>query len=70
MNVLWGRFCFVDGNKRTALLAGLTFLKANGHELSFSDDEGEALILSVMNSSDNENIMLTLAEWLKAHRVM
>jgi len=60
---------FVDGNKRTALLSGLTFLKVNGHLLHFSSDEGENLILSVTNSQDNEEIMLTLAEWLKSHQV-
>lgn len=59
---------FMDGNKRTALLAGLTFLKVNGYLLTFSSDEGEDLILSVTNSPDNEEIMLTLAEWLKSHR--
>jgi len=60
---------FVDGNKRTALLSGLTFLKVNGYILAFSDDEGESLILSVTNSPDSEEIMLTLAEWLKTHQV-
>lgn len=58
---------FADGNKRTALLSGLTFLKINGYELDFSEEDGETLILSVTNSPDNEKIMLTLAEWLKAH---
>lgn len=58
---------FIDGNKRTALLSGLTFLKANGIKLSFTEDEGEDLILSVTNSPDTEKIMVTLAEWLKNH---
>ncbi|GEO68293.1 type II toxin-antitoxin system death-on-curing family toxin [Levilactobacillus acidifarinae] len=60
---------FQDGNKRTALLAGLTFLKVDGYRLSFTSDEGESLILSVPDSPDNEEIMLTLAEWLKKHCV-
>ncbi|WP_367294976.1 type II toxin-antitoxin system death-on-curing family toxin [Levilactobacillus yonginensis] len=60
---------FLDGNKRTALISGLTFLRINGHNVYFSDDEGESLILSVTNSPDNEEIMLTLAEWLKNHQV-
>ncbi|KRO06025.1 type II toxin-antitoxin system death-on-curing family toxin [Levilactobacillus parabrevis] len=59
---------FMDGNKRTALLSGLTFLKINGYRLGFSDAEGENLILSVINSPDNEEIMLTLAEWVKKHQ--
>jgi len=58
---------FTDGNKRTALLSGLTFLKINGYHLSFTIDEGEALIMSVTNSSDSEEVMLSLAEWLKGH---
>lgn len=60
---------FVDGNKRTALLSGLTFLKINGYKLHFSQQEGEDLILSVTTSADNEEVMITLAEWLKAHQV-
>lgn len=58
---------FVDGNKRTALLSGLTFLSINGIELDFSTDDGESLILDVTNSSDNDAIMVSLAEWLKGH---
>lgn len=58
---------FIDGNKRTALIAGLTFLKINGIDVKFTTDEGEKLILSVTNSPDSENIMLRLAEWLKDH---
>lgn len=61
---------FADGNKRTALLAGLSFLKANEISLRFSMEEGESLILSVTNSPDNDEVMVTLAEWLKKHRVV
>lgn len=59
---------FIDGNKRTALLSGLTFLSVNGIELNFSTDEGEEIILSITNSQDNEEVMLSLAEWLKSHQ--
>lgn len=58
---------FLDGNKRTALLAGITFLSINGNDLQFSTDEGEALILDVNNSTDDDGIMVSLAEWLKRH---
>ncbi|CAJ1192558.1 type II toxin-antitoxin system death-on-curing family toxin [Companilactobacillus paralimentarius] len=58
---------FIDGNKRTALLSGLTFLSINGIELNFSTDDGESLILNVTNGSDNDSIMVSLAEWLKSH---
>ncbi|MFD1124451.1 type II toxin-antitoxin system death-on-curing family toxin [Lentilactobacillus raoultii] len=60
---------FVDGNKRTALLSGLAFLMVNGETLDFTADEGEKLILSVTNGDDTEEVMLALAEWLKAHRL-
>ena len=58
---------FTDGNKRTALLAGMTFLALNDYHLTFSAQAGEALILDVTNSPDSEEIMVTLAEWLKRH---
>jgi len=58
---------FADGNKRTAIIAGVTFLEANGYKLDFTAEAGESLILSVTNSPDNDRIMLTLAEWLKRH---
>jgi death-on-curing protein len=38
---------FVDGNKRTALAAALTFLEMNGLKLSATKDEVEQLTLSV-----------------------
>ncbi|AUI71186.1 type II toxin-antitoxin system death-on-curing family toxin [Companilactobacillus alimentarius] len=58
---------FIDGNKRTALLSGLTFLSINGIELNFSTDEGENLILDVTNTTDNDDMMITLTEWVKKH---
>lgn len=58
---------FADGNKRTAIIAGVTFLEANGYKLDFTAEAGESLILSVTNSPDDDRIMLTLAEWLKRH---
>ena len=38
---------FVDGNKRTALVVGVTFLLLNGHWLEVSQDEMEAVGLGV-----------------------
>ncbi|MCI1890605.1 MAG: type II toxin-antitoxin system death-on-curing family toxin [Schleiferilactobacillus harbinensis] len=58
---------FVDGNKRTALSATTVFLNLNGYKLVHSDEEGKKLILSVTNAKDTEEVMLTVAEWLKAH---
>lgn len=40
---------FVDGNKRVAAAAALTFMRANGYECTMSDDELEALVLDVVN---------------------
>ncbi|APX72150.1 type II toxin-antitoxin system death-on-curing family toxin [Companilactobacillus allii] len=60
---------FMDGNKRTAILAGLIFLDINGYELEFTADEGEKIILGVTNSADSEETMVSLAEWLKIKAV-
>jgi death-on-curing protein len=41
---------FMDGNKRTALLSALTFLRANGHQFDRMPDQqaAEDLVLSVI----------------------
>lgn len=59
---------FIDGNKRTALLSGLTFLSINDISLKFTTDDGEKIILGVTNDRDTESVMLSLAEWLKLHK--
>lgn len=61
------KHCFMDGNKRTAFLSGITFLYVNGFELDCTTTEGEKMILMVTNNPDNEETMLRLAEWLKKH---
>jgi death-on-curing protein len=38
---------FVDGNKRAALLAGEAFLRLNGKELGFTNQEAEEITLRV-----------------------
>ena len=58
---------FVDGNKRTALVATTFFLLKNGYDLKFNDDEGFKFILAVTNSDDSEKNMKYAADWLKAH---
>lgn len=58
---------FVDGNKRTSLGAAEVFLALNGYRLIHSDEEGKTLILSVTNAKDTEEVMITVAEWLKDH---
>ncbi|ASG80014.1 MULTISPECIES: type II toxin-antitoxin system death-on-curing family toxin [Lactiplantibacillus] len=60
---------FVDGNKRTAFFSGIIFLYANGIRLSYTDDEAVVLILDVTTNPDTDEVMVALAEWLKAHQV-
>ena len=47
---LWHLVCdhpFVDGNKRTGLVAAVVFLELNGQTLAAPEDELEALVWSV-----------------------
>lgn len=60
---------FADGNKRTALITGLTFLRLNNHDVSFSEDEKVNLMVSLTNSPDSENVMLNLALKLEQHKI-
>ena len=43
----------VDGNKRLALVAGLTFLRANGVRHALSQDDAFDLIMRVAEGSDD-----------------
>lgn len=58
---------FVDGNKRTAIMAALYFLHLNGYRpkelelINRSDD----FVLAITNSPDNEDTMLEIAKWLE-----
>ncbi len=55
---------FIDGNKRIGMLCMLTFLKVNGVELNYTDDDLIYLGLSIAkNSISYEN----LVEWLNNH---
>lgn len=55
---------FVDGNKRTALFAAMTFLELNGHLFESSQEElvefGIAIDTKDMSIED-------IAEWFQAH---
>jgi death-on-curing protein len=44
---------FVDGNKRTAWMSAVAFLKINGHPLDqgYNDDAAEELVLAVATST-------------------
>ncbi len=55
---------FVDGNKRTAYLATLRFLKINGYELQVTNTEVEKFTLSIVTKKLDLPI---IAAWLKKH---
>lgn len=55
---------FVDGNKRTALLTGLTFLKAN--DAPFIAKAGELEDFAVRVATEHLDVP-EIAAWLEAH---
>jgi death-on-curing protein len=56
---------FVDGNKRTALLTALTFLKINGVNLTIS--QGDLENFAVQVTIDKLNVS-SIANWLEKHK--
>lgn len=56
---------FVDGNKRTAMLAGLTFLKVN--DVHFNAKKGEVEDFAVKVATDHLDVPAITA-WLRKHR--
>jgi death-on-curing protein len=55
---------FVDGNKRTALVAMEVFLDLNGWELNASD---EACVLTVLALAAGQLEEAALAQWIRDH---
>ena len=55
---------FTDGNKRTAMLAGLTLLEVNGY--NFTAQRGELEDFAVRVATDHLDIDV-IADWLKCH---
>lgn len=55
---------FVDGNKRTALVALELFLAINGFELTADDRQCVMVMLSVASGAFSES---ELAEWIRKH---
>lgn len=53
---------FVDGNKRTAFVSTVTFLRANGKDLDVTTAEGFRFILSV---ATGKRSIEQIATWLK-----
>lgn len=56
---------FVDGNKRTAILVGLTFLKLNGVVTEFTTGELEDFAVRV---AVEKLEVSTISSWLKQHQ--
>lgn len=58
--------CFVDGNKRVALIAVYTFLAVNGIELIASEEDAANFFLNLAASLESQDILMQeLTEWLK-----
>ena len=64
MRGIIGDHPFVDGNKRTAMLAGLTLLEVNGY--NFTAQRGELEDFAVRVATDQLDID-AIADWLKRH---
>ena len=56
---------FVDGNKRTALLTALTFLKINGVNLTISQGDLENFAVQVVIDKLD---VTSIANWLEKHK--
>lgn len=60
--------CFVDGNKRIALIVVYVFLAINGIHLNASDVEAARYFWELAASQQNPEIDLEqLAQWLQTH---
>lgn len=55
---------FHDGNKRTGMSVMIGFLKANGYQLTASDDELIEIALKIANRSNTGYSVQDLAAWL------
>ena len=55
---------FVDGNKRTAVVATIIFLELNGYKLEVEQD---SLIEAALNTRHGKWDLAELASWLKKH---
>lgn len=53
---------FIDGNKRTALVASFTFLYVNGHVMTSSQDENVKAFLALASGDLKED---DLADWFR-----
>ncbi|WP_281981703.1 type II toxin-antitoxin system death-on-curing family toxin [Thalassorhabdomicrobium marinisediminis] len=56
-------YAFVDGNKRTALVSGLTFLLANGRHVRHDTD---ATVTAIEDLARDAMTVAAFAEWLRS----
>lgn len=57
---------FLDGNKRTAFGAMEAFLRLNGHNLSFSDEQAYQIVLQVAQGEiDKEELTSLLKQYIQ-----
>lgn len=61
---------FMDGNKRTAFLTAVIFLKLNGYQLLLPQEMARDLVMEATLSQDTEEEMLKLAAFLEKNRQM
>jgi death-on-curing protein len=64
MHSLIQNHAFIDGNKRTGLGAAALFLAVNGHGLTATNEQVEAIALSIAQAQRSVD---ELAEWLARH---
>lgn len=57
---------FIDGNKRTAILAMLVLLEINGFNLNYSQEELAALGFGIADSTVSYE---GIVEWIKQHKI-
>ena len=64
MDSLINNHPFVDGNKRTGVIAAVMFLRINGQNISAPNKEVESFALSI--ASGNQSVE-TIAQWLERY---
>jgi death on curing protein len=63
--------CFIDGNKRIALIAIYTFLSVNGIELTASEVDAASFFLDLAASFETQEASMDkLTYWLKSNSVL
>ena len=61
---IWRNHAFIDGNKRTALVAAELFLQLNGWRLEVDDADCVHTMLAVATGDITED---AFADWLRLH---